>query len=244
MVFQFNVRNPQAEAWISQFSSNAVTEILDDQRTMIREYLRAGLEKGNNPRTVALDIVGRIGPNGTRQGGAIGLTSSQAQWVRNYADELASDNPQQALVRLLRDKRFDKTILKAADSGEPLSADQIQLMVQAYTNRALRYRAENIARTEAMSALHESQNQAIEQAVASGAIQSSAVTYIWNTAEDSRVRDSHEAMDKQRVSRGESFITGNGIPLRYPGDPEGPPEEIINCRCWREPDVDFLAGVH
>ncbi len=244
LVFQFNVRNPVAEAWISQFSSQSVVEILDDQRNMIREFLRAGLEKGNNPRTVALDLVGRIGSSGVREGGTIGLTSSQADWVRNYAEELASDNPKVALTRLLRDKRFDKTVINAADSDTPLTVDQIQKMVGAYTNRALRYRAENIARTEAMSSLHEAQAQAIRQAVESGAIAASAVSFIWNTAEDSRVRDSHDTMDKQKQPMGRKFVTGNGVLLEYPGDPSGPPEEIINCRCWREPDVDFLAGVH
>jgi hypothetical protein len=28
-----------------------------------------------------------------------------------------------------------------------------------------------------------------------------------------------------------------GIPLDFPGDPAGPPEEIINCRCTMIPVV-------
>jgi hypothetical protein len=50
-------------------------------------------------------------------------------------------------------------------------------------------------------------------------------------------------MDGQTVAAGEYFVTGAGNQLEYPGDPNGPPEEIINCRCWREPSIDHLAGI-
>jgi hypothetical protein len=241
VTFQFNIRNPAAEKWLAEHSSTLVAEILDDQRSMIRDHLRAGMAAGNNPRTTALDLVGRIGASGRREGGVIGLTSSQEQWVRNYAAELASDNPRAALARTLRDKRFDRAVSKAADSGEPIPADLIDKMVTSYTNRALQYRAEAIARSEAMAALHEAQDQAMQQAVDTGAISQDQVTETWHTAEDSRVRDSHDTMDGQEIAMGEIFVTGNGVELEYPGDPNGPAEEIINCRCWREFNVDFLA---
>jgi hypothetical protein len=242
-VFQFNIRNPTAERWLAQRSSTQVTEILDDQRTMIRDYLRAGMEAGNNPRTVALDLVGRVGASGRREGGVIGLTSSQVEWVQTYSAELASDNPLDALSRSLRDKRFDVAVRKAAASGEPIPAALRGKMVDAYENRALRYRAESISRTEAIASLHEAQQQSIEQAVQSGAISRTDVKFIWRATHDNRTRDSHAEMDGQEVAMGEMFITGDGNALEFPGDPNGPPEEIINCRCWREPSVDFLAGI-
>lgn len=244
LVVQFNIRNPAAESWLSNRSSTQVREILDDQRVMIREHLRAGMEAGVNPRTSALDLVGRVNKTtGRREGGVIGLTSSQAEWVRNYAAELASDNPLAALERELRDKRFDGAVRKAAQAGEPIGAELRGKMVDAYENRALRYRAEAIARTEAMASLHEAQQQAMEQAVESGAIGRETVSFVWHATKDLRTRDSHRAMDKQRRPMGERFVTGNGAHLEFPGDPNGPPSEIINCRCWREPDVDFLAGI-
>lgn len=242
-IFQFNIRNPAAESWLRDHSAALVQGILDDQRAMIRSYLTVGLANGANPRTSALDLVGRVGASGKREGGFIGLTDSQSGWVTAYAEELASENPRAALSRALRDKRFDRAVIKAAETGQPIPDDLIAKMVTTYKNRALRFRAEGIARTEAMTALHEAQEQSMEQAVSSGAVAASTVSFVWNTAEDARVRETHKPMDGQVRKLGEEFITGGGAHLRFPGDPFAPAAERINCRCWREPRVDFLAGI-
>lgn len=243
-IFEFGIRNPVAEAWLTNHSATLVREIIDDQRGMIRTALTEGLARGVNPRTSALDLVGRISAaTGRREGGTLGLTRSQEEWVRRYADELASDKPGAALQRNLRDKRFDGAVRRAAKAGEPVPAELREKMVRAYRNRALRHRAEALARTEVMAALHSAQEEAMRQALERGAISESALTYAWRTARDKRVRDSHRTMEGQRKRHGELFTTGSGARLRFPGDPEGEAAEIINCRCWREPNVDFLAGV-
>ena len=242
VTFQFNVRNPAAEQWLSQHSSKLVSEITDDTRVMLRDVFTKGMAKGLNPRTVALDVVGRVNPlTGRRENGLLGVTSSQQKWIENYADELASDNPRAALSRTLRDKRFDRAVIKAVESGEAIPASLQNKMVTAYTNRALRYRAENLARSEAMTALHEAQQQSMEQAVQTGAITQQDVKFTWRTASDDRVRDSHETMDGQEVAMGEMFITGDSVPIEFPGDPNAPIEETASCRCFREPSIDFAA---
>ena len=53
----------------------------------------------------------------------------------------------------------------------------------------------------------------------------------WVTQHDSRVRHSHEEANGQRVELGAEFTVG-GFALQYPGDPLGPPSEVINCRCF------------
>jgi hypothetical protein len=243
-VFQFAIRNPEAEMWLRNYSGNLITEIVADQQTAVRNFLSNRLAEGANPRTTALDLVGRVVKDtGKREGGVIGLTSSQEEWVRNYAAELASDNPAQALARTLRDKRFDSAVMKAANSGEPIPADLVNKMVTAYKNRALRYRAETIARKETITSLHTAQEQAMQQAIGKGAVAANTVTYVWRTAHDNRVRDTHRAMDGQVKKQGQPFITGGGALLLYPGDPSGPAEEVIGCRCFREPRIDFLAGI-
>lgn len=45
-----------------------------------------------------------------------------------------------------------------------------------------------------------------------------------------RTRDTHRAADGQRRRLREPFDVG-GFPLMYPGDPAGPPQEVISCRC-------------
>lgn len=242
-VFQFAIRNPEAEQWLRDHSSGLVTDILDDQRSMIRSYLGDALEKGQNPRTTALDLVGRINAaTGKREGGMIGLTKSQEGWVRAYREELASDKPSAALSRTLRDKRFDAAVMRAERNGESIPPELLNKMVTAYRNRALRYRAETISRSETIAALHAAQDMALDQAVASGAVRPDAITVTWRSARDKRVRDAHRALDGKRIPKGGVFQSSLG-PIRYPGDPMADIANTANCRCWLEPSVDFLAGV-
>ena len=241
---QFNVRNPAAEAWLRDHSGALIRDVIEDQRAVARLVLTAGLRDGQNPRTTALNLVGRVNPaTGRREGGIIGLTASQERWVARYEAELASDAPGAALGRTLRDKRFDAAVRRAAASGKPIPADIRAKMVAAYRNRALRFRAETISRTESMRALHAAQDEAVRQAVEAGGLQADQVTFTWHTARDRRVRDTHWIMNGDKVKMGEAFITGSGARLRYPGDPEGPPAEVINCRCFRMVAVDFLQGI-
>jgi SPP1 gp7 family putative phage head morphogenesis protein len=50
---------------------------------------------------------------------------------------------------------------------------------------------------------------------------------VWIATHDARTRDSHLDIDGTQVPRDEEFPNG----LMYPGDPEGEPGEVYNCRC-------------
>lgn len=52
----------------------------------------------------------------------------------------------------------------------------------------------------------------------------------WVTMHDADVRDTHVAADGQTVSVNGTFDVG-GFALHFPGEPVGPPEIWINCRC-------------
>lgn len=52
----------------------------------------------------------------------------------------------------------------------------------------------------------------------------------WLATADARTRDDHEDADGQQVGLDEAFIVGDAE-LSYPGDPDGPDEQVINCRC-------------
>lgn len=58
----------------------------------------------------------------------------------------------------------------------------------------------------------------------------------WLSQRDGRVRESHDLVDGQQVALNQSFDL-DGVELDFPGDPDGPPEEIINCRCTMIPVV-------
>jgi uncharacterized protein with gpF-like domain len=50
----------------------------------------------------------------------------------------------------------------------------------------------------------------------------------WVTSGDSHVRASHEELDGKVTDMGTAF---EGSRLRYPHDPDGAAEDVINCRC-------------
>lgn len=68
----------------------------------------------------------------------------------------------------------------------------------------------------------------------------------WVSRHDEEVRTQHRAADGQIVSVGGTFNIG-GHRLRFPGDPVGPPETWINCRCLLRPvrrDEAVTASMH
>jgi hypothetical protein len=75
------------------------------------------------------------------------------------------------------------------------------------------------------------QNAAYRQAVVDG---DEPVVLAWLTMHDDHVRPAHAAADTQRRPAGAYFFVG-GENLRYPGDPRGSIENVINCRCVLKP---------
>ena len=67
------------------------------------------------------------------------------------------------------------------------------------------------------------------------------ITKQWVAINDARTRDDHAIADGQEVAKDGKFIVG-GAELMHPGDPSGPPEQVINCRCTfvvNVPEPDF-----
>lgn len=59
----------------------------------------------------------------------------------------------------------------------------------------------------------------------------------WVAALDGRTRESHRKLDGVKVAVGEEFEAERGK-LRFPGDPQGHPSEVYNCRCTLVAAVD------
>lgn len=239
---EFDINNPRAESWLRNNSSQLITgRLMPEQREAIQVMLRDGMIKGKNPRSVALDIVGRMSQvTGRRSGGVIGLTSQQATYVTNMADDLADLNSERYFNRKLRDRRFDNIVQQSMDSGKPLPAAKRQQIVNHYEDRMLKHRGDNIGRTEVLKSLNEASDEAMRQVVEEGLAPRQAVTKIWRHSFGANEREGHIMMDGQRRKLDEYFVNPiTGVPLPYPG--AGPASEIINCRCWVEHQVDFVA---
>lgn len=210
-----------------------VTEFSAEQRRATRVAIANGIEEGINPREMA-----------RRFRDSIGLTAKQQQAVDNYRRALQSGD-RSALERALRDRRFDPTVSRAIEEGVALSPQQIDRMVDRYRQRYLAYRAEVIARTEALRSVHQGVEEMYEQSFEQGELVREQLIREWNTASDGRVRDSHQPMDGQTRPFGEPFTSGNGTRLDYPGDLNAPASETIQCRCavgTRILDLDELPA--
>lgn len=242
----FDIRNPRAETWLRNESSRLVTELVADQRNAIRIAVSEGTLLGNGPRQTALDIVGRIGPNGRRTGGIVGLTSQQTQFVANARSQLLSGNPadmRDYLGRARRDKRFDGIVSKAINEGKAVAAADVDRITGRYADRLLQLRGENIARTEALTAFNEAREESFRQAVDTGLVQPENVRKTWSATMDGKTRDSHADLNGVEVGLDEAFDSPTGARMMHPGDTSlgAGPEDVINCRCMPEYRIDMIA---
>lgn len=141
--------------------------------------------------------------------------------VRNEAgDKIVS------IVNTTEDE-FKKVVREVLTVGEAegLGIPEISETLRKEIGRNLRgnayARARAIAQTEMISA----SNRASQEAAMSTGFR---MRKFWSTSGLSNVRDSHlqaEADSMGGIEMNEAFSNG----LMYPGDPNGPPEEVINC---------------
>lgn len=85
------------------------------------------------------------------------------------------------------------------------------------------------ARTTVTSAQNKGRMDMLHNAEKKGVIMKKG----WSAHIDGRERPSHAALDGDFVGIDEEFANG----LMYPGDPDGEPEEVYNCRCALVYDV-------
>lgn len=219
VIIGFDQTNYRAVRQMQETSLRLIREISDSVRENVAEILRQGISQGLNPRVQAIRL---------RE--LIGLTRRQMQAVENFRTILRT-NAKDALTRALRDGRFDAAILRSVRTGVALTETQIDKMVARYAQRYLNHRAEVIARTESLAAVHRGNHEMFMQAVDAGQIEEGQVERTWQTAKDERVRGSHAAMHGQKRGLKEAFVSGLGNSLMYPGDASAPAADTAQCRC-------------
>lgn len=95
-------------------------------------------------------------------------------------------------------------------------------------------KANTIARTETLTAVSMGQRTKVEEFKSQFPDQAKQMKKVWISAQDERVRDSHQDLDGVTIGVDETFDNG----LLYPRDPKGAASEVINCRCST---IEYLA---
>lgn len=104
--------------------------------------------------------------------------------------------------------------------GIPDLAERVQHALDVAEVRAV-----TIARTEVVGASNAGSYDAVTALADYG-----PTSKQWVATVDTRTRETHAEADGQVVPLDEPFDIG-GYPLDFPGDPAGPAEEVVNCRC-------------
>lgn len=225
VALSFDPSFPRAAQISEQNRLRFIREFTDSQREAVRMALQRGFQEGWGAERLAREFRD-----------VIGLTRRQERAVQRYR-ELLERNSSEALDRVLRDRRFDRTVERAISGGEPLTREQIDRMVSRYRERYRAHRAATIARTEAGRAASLAQEEALEQALKITNTPRSRVRRIWRSVQDARVRDTHVKLNGQEQPEGSAFVSPSGARLRFPRDPRAPAAETINCRCVAETKI-------
>lgn len=156
-------------------------------------------------------------------GGIINVTKRRvAEFIREQSAEAVTGITETTRTAL------KETLAEGIEKEE--SIPQLRARVSHVYNIASTSRSETIARTEVIKGT----NFATEEAY----IQSEVVKKKeWLATRDLRVRDAHRQADGQIVPVKQAFTVG-GEKLRYPGDPQGSSENVINCRCTLIPVIE------
>lgn len=120
-------------------------------------------------------------------------------------------------------------LTEGINEGEhiPELAARIDRVLETSGSERWKNRARVIAITETNRAYNAG---AYAAALRSQQLERTTLYKQWIASRDERTRPTHRAADGQRVPVSQPFIVGDS-PLMFPGDPTGPPDEVINCRC-------------
>jgi HAMP domain-containing protein len=218
---RWDVANTRSVSWMEQNTLELVRGIGTETRAIIHAAMTDGLAAGTNPKVIAREIRD-----------SLGLTQHQRKQVQSYRRALQTGDFSNALGRELADGRYDRTILAAQRDGRALTRTEVNRMVDRYRAGQVKRRAETIARTEAIRSAHQGQRELFQEAIDDGDIEAKQLVRTWVHYNGGKhPRDFHHVMHGQVRGHNEPFRSGLGHDLMFPGDPDAPAEETINCRC-------------
>ena len=237
--------NPTAQQYIRDRGVLLLKDIVGPQRELARAVIRQGLQNNLDPKTIATQLCGTWDKKLKRRvNGFLGLTKAQENWITNAHREMSSTSKadlRRYLTRKLRDKRYDSAVRKAIATGKPVPQHLLDNALARYRGRALHYRANTVARTEALIAMSHGRQAALEAMVDQGAVKDAKnITREWISVLGPTTRDDHSAAYGQRTSLHGTFNVG-GESCKYPGDSSLSAKQVVNCRCYIRDHVDWNA---
>ncbi len=128
-------------------------------------------------------------------------------------------------------KEITASLAQGTRAGESVTElrGRVQKLLDINNLDAWGSRAETVARTESAAAYNAATvHTAVVQQQATK--DTTPLEMVWLSTLDSHTRRTHAQADGLRVPMGGKFSVGRAE-LRFPADPHGPPEEVINCRC-------------
>jgi len=156
---------------------------------------------------------------------ALGITVSFDELIMKSATERATKLA--GYVNETTAKILDQK-LSALGEFDGLTVTQFADALEATFSDLSTWRADSIARTEMVGGYNgASRMSAVESGVTS--------SRIWMAELDEHTRDSHAELDGYETkSMDDEYPNG----LMFPGDPDGDPEETVNCRCVEQYATD------
>lgn len=210
---------------------------------------------------IAYDLIGRKSKvTGLRVGGMLGLTPAQSETVLKIRNGLINGDAEQIskyLTLKLRDRRFDAVARRAANDGwdaalaaynknrtaKATKAELIGKMVFAYKDRALKYRADVISKTEVITSMRAGRHEGFLQLLESGTVAEDQIERTWDATGDKRTRLDHLQMEGQKiVGLTAPFVAPDGSRLMFPGDTSlgAPAKQTVNCRCFEKVRIRYI----
>ena len=163
------------------------------------------------------------------------ITSTVEKYGKQMAEEMETDfdiedAAVQAFIavqlsRLLEMNNSTRHAVSEVLSAGALADSSVSEMADKLAtefDEMIAVRPEKIGLTEAVASINGGRHLA--------AVRGRGVDKTWVAVADNRVRPSHVAASGQTVPVAEKFVVG-GAKMDFPGDPDGPPSEVVNCRC-------------
>lgn len=244
--FSWGVRNLPAEQAMRDHAARLVMGIVTEARDGIAAVLTENLARGQSPYDAGRQIAGRVNRvTGRREGGLIGLSRPQMETVARIQRAMREGDTaymREYLSFANRDKRLDRTVLKAIREGRALAPEEAERVTRLYANRALKYRADTISILETHSALARSKRDAYQQQIDEGKLNADLVTKKWRRTVSREPRMEHLVMASQpAIPFNEKFTLPEGIQCDGPHDLSLPARHVVGCKCSVEYAVDFTG---